>query len=384
MRHFISGLGLAAFLSALVISGAMAEIKIGLTISATGPAAALGVPEMKTIPLLPTEIGGEKITWIPLDDAADPTKSAANARKLIAEDNVDALIGSTITTCSVPLIDIVGEAKLPLISIQPGTMMVLPMDDKRHWIFKVPPNTDIMAGAVLKHMQATGIKTIATIVFSDAYGQTWSNAAKQLMEPAGVKLVDTEEFARTDTSVTGQVLKILAAKPDAVIVGASGSPGVMPVKTLRERGYKGAIYGADGLAGPDYIRVGGKDVEGSFIASNPFTVAKQLADDNPLKATALAYQSTYTAAYQTPAPYFSAILRDAGSLLEIAVPIALKKAKPGTPEFRAALRDALESGVKDKALLSGVFSFTPQDHSGIDQRAAAISTVKDGQFVLVQ
>ena len=363
---------------------ASAEIKIGLTISATGPAAALGVPEMKTIPLLPTEIAGEKITWIPLDDAADPTKSAANARKLIAEDNVDALIGSTVTTCSVPLIDIVAEAKLPLITIQPGTMMVLPMDDKRHWIFKVPPNTDIMAGAVLKHMQAAGVKTIATFVFSDAYGQTWSNAAKQLMEPAGIKIVDAEEFARTDTSVTGQVLKVLSTKPDAVLIGAAGSPGVLPVKALRERGYKGAIYASDGLAGPDYIRVGGKDVEGSFVASNPFTVAKQLPDTNPMKAPSLAYQATYTGAYQTPTPYFSAIVRDAGSLLEIALPIALKQAKPGTPEFRAALRDALETGVKDKALLSGVFSFTTADHSGIDGRAAVISTVKDGAFVLVQ
>jgi branched-chain amino acid transport system substrate-binding protein len=377
-------LSLAASVLLAGTSIASAEIKIGLTISATGPAAALGGPEMKTIPLLPKEIAGEKITWIPLDDAADPTKSAANARKLIAEDNVDALIGSTVTPASIPLIDIVAESKLPLITIQPATTMVLPMDDKRHWIFKVPPNTDIMAGAVLKHMQATGIKTIATFVFSDAYGQTWSTAAKQLMEPAGIKIVDAEEYARTDTSVNGQVLKILSTKPDAVLVGAAGSPGVLPAKALRERGYKGVIYGSDGLAGPDYIRVGGKDVEGSFIASNPFTVAKQLPDSNPLKAPSLAYQEAYTGAYQTPTPYFSAIVHDAGSLLEIAIPIALKTAKPGTPEFRAALRDALETGVKDKALISGVYTFTPADHSGIDSRAAVISTVKDGAFVLVQ
>jgi len=373
----------AAALAIGMTSLASAEIKIGLTISATGPAAALGVPEMKAIALLPTEIGGEKVTWIPLDDAADPTKSAANARKLLAEDSIDALVGSTVTTCSVPLIDIVAEAKVPLITIQPGTMMVQPMDDKRHWIFKVPPNTDIMVGAVVNHMKAAGVKTLATFVFSDAYGQTWSTAAKQMAGPAGITVVDGEEYARTDTSVNGQALKILSLKPDAVLIGASGSPGVLPVKALRQLGYKGAIYAADGLAGPDYIRVGGKDVEGSFVATNPFTIASQLPDSNPLKAPSLAFKQVYQTAYQQPAPVFGAIVNDAGSLLGLAIPIALKTAKPGTPEFRAALRDALETGVKDKALLNGIYSFTATDHSGLDSRAAVISTVKDGQFVLV-
>lgn len=367
-----------------VATPAFAEIKIGLTISNTGPAAALGVPEMKAIQLLPTEVAGEKITWIPLDDGSDPTKSAANARKLIAEDTIDALVGSTITPASIPLIDIVAEAKLPLIAINPATSMVEPQDAKRRWVFKVPPNTNIMVSAVLKHMQETGVKTLATFVFSDAYGQTWSTAAKQLADQYGIKIVDGEEYARTDTSVSGQALKILSIKPDAVLVGAAGSPGVLPAKTLRERGYKGAIYGADGLAGPDYVRVGGKDVEGTFIASNPFAVASQLPDSNPMKAPSLAYQQTYQAANNAAPPYFAAIVADAGSLLEAAIPLALKTAKPGTPEFRAALRDALETGIKGKALITGVYTFSDKDHAGLDAQAAVVSTIKNGQFTLVK
>lgn len=380
-----AAVGLLAALGTVSVSAhAFAEIKIGLTISNTGPAAALGVPEMKAIQLLPTEIAGEKITWIPLDDGSDPTKSAANARKLIAEDTIDALIGSTITPASIPLIDIVSEAKLPLIAINPATAMVEPQDAKRRWVFKVPPNTNIMVSAVLKHMQDTGVKTLATFVFSDAYGQTWSTAAKQLAEQYGLKVVDGEEYARTDTSVSGQALKILSIKPDAVLVGAAGSPGVLPAKTLRERGYKGAIYGADGLAGPDYVRVGGKDVEGTFIASNPFAVAAQLPDSSPMKAPSLAYQQAYQATNSAAPPYFAAIISDAGSLVATAIPIALKSAKPGTPEFRAALRDALETGIQGKALITGVYTFSDKDHAGLDAQAAVVSTIKNGQFTLVK
>lgn len=380
-----AAIGMLVGLGALAVATpADAEIKIGLTISNTGPAAALGVPEMKAIQLLPSEVAGEKITWIPLDDGSDPTKSAANARKLIAEDTIDALVGSTITPASIPLIDIVSEAKLPLIAINPATAMVEPQDAKRRGVFKVPPNTNIMVSAVLKHMQQTGVKTLATFVFSDAYGQTWSTAAKQLADQYGLKVVDGEEYARTDTSVSGQALKILSIKPDAVLVGAAGSPGVLPAKTLRERGYKGAIYGADGLAGPDYVRVGGKDVEGTFIASNPFAVASQLPDENPMKAPSLAYQQKYQAANNAAPPYFAAIISDAGSLLETAIPIALKSAKPGTPEFRAALRDALETGIKGKALITGVYTFSDKDHAGLDAQAAVVSTIKNGVFTLVK
>jgi branched-chain amino acid transport system substrate-binding protein len=380
-----AAIGMLVGLGALAVATpAAAEIKIGLTISNTGPAAALGVPEMKAIQLLPSEVAGEKITWIPLDDGSDPTKSAANARKLIAEDTIDALVGSTITPASIPLIDIVSEAKLPLIAINPATAMVEPQDAKRRWVFKVPPNTNIMVSAVLKHMQQTGVKTLATFVFSDAYGQTWSTAAKQLADQYGLKVVDGEEYARTDTSVSGQALKILSIKPDAVLVGAAGSPGVLPAKTLRERGYKGAIYGADGLAGPDYVRVGGKDVEGTFIASNPFAVASQLPDENPMKAPSLAYQQKYQAANNAAPPYFAAIISDAGSLLETAIPIALKSAKPGTAEFRAALRDALETGIQSKALITGVYTFSDKDHAGLDAQAAVVSTIKNGVFTLVK
>ena len=383
-RHLRSAC-LAALAFALAGStAAFADIKIGLTLSATGPAAALGVPEMKALPLLPTEIGGEKVEWIALDDGADPAKAAANARKLIAESNIDALIGSTVTISSLPLIDIVSEAKTPLVTIQPAVAMILPMDDKRRWVFKVPPNPSIMANAVLKHMQATGVKTIATLVFADAFGQIWSNAAKSQMEPAGLKIVAAEEYARTDTSVSGQVLRIVAAKPDAVLIGASGSPAVLPVKALRERGYKGPIYQTDGVAGPDYIRVGGKDVEGSFIATPPFTVAAQLPDDHPVKARSLAFKEAYQKLTDAPAPPFAAHLRDAGSLLEKAIPVALKAGKPGTPEFRAALRDALETGVSGLGLMNGVYTYSATDHAGLDDRAAVISTIKDGAFVLVK
>ncbi len=374
---------LAATALAAALGAAQAQVKIGVTISTTGPAASLGVPQRNSIALMPSEIAGQKVEYIVLDDGADSTKAVANARKLIDENNVDALVGSSTTPASLAMIDVAAEKRVPMISLAASARLIEPMDAQRHWVFKTPQNDSLMADAIADHMAHAGVKTVGFIGFNDAYGDGWLTEATRAFAAHGITLVATEKFARADTSVTGQVLKLIAAKPDAVLIAGAGTPAALPQKTLHERGYAGKYYQTHGIANMDFLRVGGRDVEGTVLPAGPILVAAQLPDSNPIKAVALDYVHRYEAANGPGSvATFGAHAIDAGMMLQAAIPIALKSAKPGTPEFRAALRDALESS-KELVLTHGVSTMTPQDHNGFDQRARVMVTIAGGAWKML-
>ncbi|WP_407279529.1 ABC transporter substrate-binding protein [Aromatoleum evansii] len=375
---------MAAIGLAFAATAVQADINVGVTVSATGPAASLGIPEKNTIALLPTTIAGEKINYIVLDDASDTTSAVKNVRKLISEDKVDVILGSTITPNSLAMIDVVAEAATPMISMAASARIVEPVDDKKRWVFKTPQNDAQMSTAIIEHMTNNGVKTVAFIGFSDAYGEGWYEQFSAVADARKLKLVANERFARTDTSVTGQVLKIMAAKPDAVLIAGSGTPAALPQKAFKERGFNAKIYQTHGVANNDFLRVCGKDCEGTFLPAGPVLVADQLPDSNPVKKSALEYISKYEAAHgKGSVSTFGAHGWDSGVLLAAAVPTALKKAKPGTKEFRAALRDALE-GLKEVPAAHGIFSMSPNDHLGLDQRARVMVQIQGGAWKLVK
>ncbi|HYQ81657.1 MAG TPA: ABC transporter substrate-binding protein [Anaeromyxobacteraceae bacterium] len=377
-------LALAALAPALLLAPAgAAEINVGVTVSATGPAASLGIPTRNTVALLPTAIAGVKVNWLVLDDATDSTSAVKNARKLTSENKVDVLVGSNTVPNSLAMIDVAAETGTPMISLAAAARIIEPVDAKKRWVFKTPQNDQLMAAAVADHMARRGIKTAAYIGFADAYGDGWWAEFSKAAEARGIKLVASERYNRPDTSVTGQVLKILAARPEAVLVGAAGTPAVLPQKTLVERGYQGVVYQTHGVTNPDFLRVGGNDVEGAFLPAGPVVVASQLPDSHPCKAAGLEFVRRYEAAYGPgTASSFGAHAWDAGLLLQAAIPVALKRAQPGTAEFRAALRDALE-GVRDLRGAHGVFNPSPTDHLGLDERARVMVQVKGGAWQLL-
>jgi branched-chain amino acid transport system substrate-binding protein len=371
-------LALASLLA--LAATAQADITVGVTLSATGPAASLGIPEKNTVALMPKTIAGQKINYVVLDDASDTTAAVSNTRKLIAESKVDVVLGSTVTPASLAMIDVAAEAKVPMISMAASARIVEPMDDKRKWVFKTPQNDIMMSLAIAEHMAKTGVKTIGFVGFSDAYGEGWYQEFSKAAELKGLKVVANERFGRTDTSVTGQVLKLMSAKPDAVLVAGSGTPAALPQKTLKERGYAGKMYQTHGVANADFLRVGGKDVEGTFLPAGPVLVADQLPASNPVRKSAQAYVAAYEAAHgKGSVSTFGAHAWDAGLLMATAVPVALKTAQPGTPEFRAALRDALEK-IQEMPGAHGIFTMSPTDHLGLDQRARVMVKIEGGTW----
>jgi branched-chain amino acid transport system substrate-binding protein len=370
-------------LAALLATGnTWAQIKIGVVVSATGPAASLGIPEKNTFGLMPKEIGGKKVEYIILDDASDTTTAVKNTRKLISEDNVDLIIGSTVTPNSLAMLNVASELETPMIAMAASAAIVEPLDAKRYWVFKTPQNDSHMSTAITSHMADSGIKTVAFIGFADAYGEGWFKEFSKLAELRKIKIVANERFARADTSVTGQVLKIAGANPDAVLIAGSGTPAALPQKALKERGYKGKIYQTHGVANNDFLRVCGKDCEGTWLPAGPLLVAAQLPDSNPVKKSAMTYKTAYETAYGAGSvSTFGGHAWDAGLLFAAAAPEALKKAQPGSKEFRKALRDALET-VQNLAVSHGIVNMNATDHLGLDQRARVMVKIENGKWLL--
>ena len=359
---------------------ALADIKVGVTIAATGSAAALGVPARNTFTeLWPKEIAGEKVTLVLLDDASDPNQATTNARRLVTEDKVDVLVGSSITPSSMAVAGVALENGVPHFTQSPVGLP--PGRDK--WTFMMPQKVSLMAQAVFEHMKANKATTVGYIGFSDSWGDLWVKEFKSLAEPMGLKMVAEERYARADTSVAGQALKLVAAKPDVVLVGASGTGAALPQIALRERGFTGTIYHTHGAVTKDFIRISGKAAEGVILPSGPLVVA-ELLPNSPQTAAALEHLKAYEGKYGAGSiTQFSGHAFDVAQILKRAVPVALKSAKPGTQEFRNALLTAIESE-KEIPASHGVYNFTPTDHAGLDGRGRVLLTVKDGTWALVK
>lgn len=372
---------LVAAAAMLVAAGAAwADINVGVTVSATGPAASLGIPEKNTIALMPQTIAGQKINYIVLDDASDTTKAVTNTRRLIAEDKVDIVLGSTTTPNSLAMIDAVAENQVPMISMAASARIIEPMDAKKRWVFKTPQNDIMMSLAIAAHMADAGVKTVGFIGFADAYGEGWFQEFSKAAGLKGLSIVASERYNRNDASVTAQVLKLVGAKPDAILIAGSGTPAALPQTGLVERGFTGKVYQTHGVANNDFLRVGGKSVEGTYLPAGPVLVAAQLPASHPLKKSAMEYITKYEAAHgKGSVSTFGAHAWDAGLLMSAAVPVALKKAQPGTPAFRAALRDALEQ-IKELPGAHGIFNMSPGDHLGLDQRARVMVKIEGGTW----
>jgi len=370
-------------LSAACVSLAQAQVTVGVITSAAGPLAMIGVPQKNTVALLPTQVGDQAIRYIVLDDGSDPTATVKALKKLISEDNVDAIIGPSGSPNAIGVISFVAQAQVPLLSPVGTAAVILPMTAEKKWVFKTTQNDELIAKALFEHMARHQVKTLGLIGTADPYGENWAKVATALATEHGIKIVANERFQRQDTSITGQSLKVLAARPDAVLVAAPGSPAVMPQATLFDQGYRGQVYQTHGAALPDFLKLGGKKVEGTILAASLMLVLDEIPDSNPSKKIAADYTAAYEKLYGSKPATFGANTFDAGLLLQAAIPLAAAKAAPGTVEFRRALRDALES-THELAGTQGVYSMTPDDHSGFDERGRELIQVKNGTWTLLK
>ena len=361
---------------------AAAEIHVGVIVSLTGPGASLGIPEEQAVRLWPGEIAGEKVRFTVLNDNTDSTTAAKHTSKLIDEEKVDVIIGASLTPPSMAVVETAGQARVPMVSLAGGSAIVVPQEGPRKWAFKLSPTEAIAAGLVIDHLVKRGGKTLATIGITTSYGEGFLKATEAIAPAKGVKLVGAEKYAQTDQSVTAQVIKLAAASPDAVYIFSAGTPGALPHIELVKRGYKGTIYQTQGVANNDFLRVGGKDLEGGYMTVAPVLVAEQLPDSNPVKKVAVNFVERFENKHGPGSrSLFAATAWDALLMIQAASTEALKKARPGTAEFRSGLRDGLEN-LRDFVGTQGVFNMTDKDHNGVDARSQVLVKIEGGKWLL--
>jgi len=377
MKQIFVGISMFAIIAAATT--AFADITIGVSVSSTGPAASLGMPEKNAITLGPTVIAGQKVNYVIYDDATDTTTAVQNVKRLTSESKVDVLIGPSTSPASKAVTDTVAESKTPMIQLAPGIAASYD-DPKRRWIFNAPPTDAVYADALIRHMSKKGVKTVSVIAVDDAYGENCTVAYRKLADQKGIKTLTVEKYKRADTSATAQVLKAMQGNPDAVYIASSGTPGALPHVALIERGYKGKIYQSGGSANAEFLRVGGKALEGSFMLGSPLLAAEQFPDNYPGKKESLEFVKVYEAKYGAR-NFFASLSWNALKIVEAAVPKALKKGKPGTEQFRAALRDAIE-GTKGLKGAGTVFTMSKADHTGINHLGMCVLKVENGKWKL--
>jgi branched-chain amino acid transport system substrate-binding protein len=382
MKHFVRLAAGAAFAAGLATSAAAADLKVGLITALSGPTSSIGLPYSKGMNAAlayKPEIAGRKVQLIVLDDASDPATAARNARKLIEDDKVDILIGSAGVPSSMAIAAVAQESKVPMIALTPIGLA----GPEGSWVIAVPQPTDLMVNAVIAQMKKAGDKTVAFIGFSDAWGDLVYNALVKGTEGSDIRIVTNERYARPDTSVSGQILKIVATHPDAVMTGGSGTPGALPYLELAKRGYKGHIYGNHGLINPDFVRVAGDSAQGLISSTGPVVVADQLPAGNPIRKMAEDFRASYLKVNGVPSTdAFSAYAFDAWLVFADAAARAMKTAEPGTPAFRSALHDAITS-TKEVVGSHGVYNFRPDSRYGVDERAREVVRLDHGKWMLV-
>jgi branched-chain amino acid transport system substrate-binding protein len=376
-------LGLAALLSSAT-GGFSADLTVGFVTSLSGPGASIGIPYEKGVLAAHAyagKVGDINIKLIRLDDASDPSAATRNARKLVQEERADVLIGTSGVPGTVAMAVVAAETKTPMISLTPATQ---PQSPNGQWLISIPQPPPLMVAAVVERMKKDNVKKTAYIGFSDSWGDLVYDALMKSAPASSIEVLTNERYARADTSVTGQTLKIIAARPDAVITGGSGTPGALPYIALAERGYKGGLYGTHALINPDFVRVGGAAVEGVVAPTGPVVVAEQLPDSNPTKKVSLAFREAYQKANNSPtSDAFSAYSFDAWLVLLDAANRALQKAQPGTEEFRAAFKDAMET-TNELVGTHGVYNFKPSGSFGVDERARVLVQLQKGKWTLLQ
>jgi branched-chain amino acid transport system substrate-binding protein len=376
------GIGVAMLLLS-VGAGSGADLTVGFVTSLSGPGASIGIPYEKGILAgyaYAAKVGDVSIKLIRLDDASDPSAATRDARKLVQEDKVDVLVGTSGVPGTVAMAVVAAETKTPMISLTPASQ---PQSPNGQWMISIPQPPPLMVAAVVERMKKAGVKKAAYIGFSDSWGDLVYDALMKNVAGSPLQVATNERYARADTSVAGQTLKIISTNPDAVITGGSGTPGALPYIALAQRGYKGGLYGTHALINPDFIRVGGQAVEGVIAPTGPVVVAEQLPDSNPTKKISLAYREVYQKANNAAtSDAFSAYSFDAWLILIDAAKRALQKAQPGTPEFHEAFRDAMLS-TKEVVGTHGVYSFSPGSFFGVDERARVLVQLEHGKWKLL-
>jgi branched-chain amino acid transport system substrate-binding protein len=358
-----------------------ADITVGFVTSLSGPASSIGLnydKGMKAAYAYQSAVGGRQIRLIKLDDGSDASAATQNARKLVQQDNVDFMLGTSSAPGTNAMLAVANELKVPFAAISPVNR---PVPDEQPWGVAMPQTPALMVKVIADHMKRDGIKTAGYIGFSDSWGDLVYNGAKAVERDGGLAITTNERYARTDTTVTAQALKVIATRPDAMLDGGSGTQGALPLIELRKLGFKGPFFGTPSLLNPDFVRIGAKAAEGVQVSAGPVIVTSQLPDSHVTKQIGTTFHEVFKKENGADADDgFSGYAFDAWLVFLKAAEAALARTEPGTQEFRQALMDAIYAN-RDVVGVHAVYNFTPKSYYGVDERSLVVVKLVNGSWV---
>jgi len=376
-------LGLAALALTFSATAASAQdITVGFVTSLSGPASSIGLNYEKGINAAyayQAEVDGHKINLVKLDDGSDPSAATQNARKLVQQNHVDIMIGTSSAPGTNAMLTVANELKVPFIGVSPVNVKI--PEEGHPWGIAVPQTPNLMVKVIADRMKREGVKTVGFIGFTDSWGDLVYNGAKASEAAGGPKLTSNERYTRTDTSVTAQALKVMATKPDALLDGGSATQAALPLLEMRKLGFKGNFFGTPALLNRDFVRIGGKAADGVQVSAGPVIVTSQLPDSHFSKSIGTKFHEVFKKVNNSDADDgFSGYSFDGWLIFLNAAKVALKTAKPGTPEFHEALMQAIYSN-KDVAGVHAIYNFTPKSYYGVDERSLVVVKLADGKWV---
>ncbi|WP_408635190.1 ABC transporter substrate-binding protein [Paracoccus binzhouensis] len=371
----------AALVALALASAASAEIRIGASVSATGPAAFLGDPEAKTLEMLVEDlnakggINGEEVALVLYDDGGDANKARTFATRLIEDDEVQAIIGGSTTGTSMAILSVAEDAEIPFISLA-GAIDII--DPVKPYTFKTPHTDRMACQKIFEDMQKRGIAKIGMISGTDGFGASMQAQCKEVAGDYGIEIAADETYDPKDADMTAQLTKIKNAEGVQAVL----NPGFGQGPSIVTRNYKQLaidlpLYQSHGVASDGFIELAGKDAaEGVRLPGTALLVAELLPEGDAQKPVVTAYKAAFEERTKTPVGTFGGYAHDAFLILTDAI----TRAGSTEPE---AIRDAIEA-TKGLAGTTGVYAFTPEDHLGLDLSAFRMLEIKGGEWTLVE
>ncbi len=381
-QHIAKLVALLAASGALVgaAPAALAQVRIGSVVSATGPASFLGEPERRTLEIYVERVNaeggvnGEPLELVVYDDEGDANKARTFASRLIDNDEVVAIIGGTTTGTTMAVVPLAEDAEVPFVSMAGAVTIVEPV---RPFVFKTPPTDRMACEKIFADMKAKGIARIGMISGTDAFGSSMREQCLKTAEAQGIEVVADESYGPRDSDMTPQLTKIRGASGiQAVLNPGFGQGPAIVTRNRKQLGIDLPLYQSHGVASKSFIELAGEAAEGVRLPASALLVAEQLPDDDPQKAVLVGYKRTFEEATGQPVSTFGGHAYDALMILVDAV----KRAGEAEP---SAIRDAIEA-TQGFVGTAGVVNMTPEDHMGLDLGAFRMLEIRDGGWTLAE
>lgn len=286
-------------------TAAVQVVKIGFAAPLTGPQAHIGLDikngtqlAIDDINAAGLEVGGKKIKLelVAEDDEANPTKATTVAQKLV-DGKVVAVVGHFNSGSSIPASKIYSDAGIPQIS--PGSTAPKYTQQGYKTTFRVVANDDqqgpVAAEFAIKEL---GVKSIAVIDDSTAYGQGLANTFTEKAKSLGANIVDVEHTTDKDADFTAILTNVKAKNPDIIFFGGIDPQAGPMAKQIQSLGIKAKLMGGDGIQTPNFIKLAGDAAEGN-MASIPGLPKDQMPGG---KAFLAKFKAKYNAEVELFAP----------------------------------------------------------------------------------